>query len=103
MLSGFGSFAIFKKQIAKIDVSIDVIWIVLQRLAIFRDCLSWLSVFFQKRAIAILRLRRFRRQTNSRLTFSCGLVLPTELVQEIRVSRMILSVARLDPQCLFKM
>src|SRR5262249_22060046 len=103
MLARFGSLASFKKQIAKVDVSIDVIWIILQRLAIFRDCLFWLSMFFQERAIAVLRLRRLRRQTNSRLTFSCGLVLLADLVQEKRVAGMIFSIARLEPQCLLKM
>src|SRR6516164_2743929 len=102
MVSSFGSLASFKKQIPKINVSIDVIGIVLQRLAIFRDCLLWLPMFLQERAIAIVRLRRPRGQTNSRLTFGCGLVLPTELVQEKGVARMILSVARFDPQCLLK-
>src|SRR5215510_10195109 len=102
MLSRFRSLATFKKQIAKIDVSVDVIWIVLQRLAIFRDCFLWLPVFFQERAIAVVRLRRLRGQTNGRLTFSCGLILSIELVQEVRVARMIFSVARFDSQCLLK-
>src|SRR5262245_66535853 len=92
MLSRFGSLATFKKQIAKIEVSVDVIWIALQRLAIFRDCFLWLPVFFQERAIAVVRLRRLGRQTNGCLTFSCGLVLSIELVQEIRVARMIFRV-----------
>ena len=96
MLSRVGSLAGFKKQIAKIDVSIEVIGIILQGLAIFCDCLFWLSVFFQEGAIAIVRLRRLRRQTNSRLTFRSRLVLATELVQKIGVAGVIFSVLRLD-------
>src|SRR4030095_3098410 len=102
MLSRFGSLASFKKQIPKIDVGVDVIWIVQQRLAIFRDCLFWLPVFFQERAIAIVRLRRLRCQTNGRLAFSCSLILSIQFVQEIRVARMILRIAGLNPQSLLK-
>src|SRR4029453_4012140 len=103
MLFRFGSLPSFKKQIAKIDVSVDVIWIILQRLAIFRDCLFWLSVFFQERAIAIVRLRRLWRQTNGRFTFRSRLVLATQLVQKMRVAGMIFSVLRLDAYGALKM
>ena len=96
MLSGFRQLAFFQKQTPQIDVGVDVSRIQLQSLSIFRDCLFWLSVFFQERTIAIVRLRRLWRQTNGRFTFSSGLVLATELVQKIGVAGMIFSVLRLD-------
>jgi len=80
MLSSFRQFAFFQKQNTQVDVSVDVSRIQLQSLPIFRDCLFWLSVFFQERTITIVRLRRFWRQPNRRFTFSSSLVLATELV-----------------------
>ena len=97
MLSGFRKLAFFQKQPTQIEMGINVGRIQLQSLSIFRACLFWLSLSFQERTIAIARLRRLRRQTNSRLTFTCRLVLATQLVQKIGVAGMIFSVLRLDP------
>ena len=80
MLSGFREVAFFQKQTTQIDVRIDVGRIQLQSLSILRGCLFRLSVFFQERTIAIVRLRRLWRQTNGRFRFRSRLVFATELV-----------------------
>src|SRR5205814_10591472 len=97
MLFRLGSLAGFKKQIPEIDVSAEMIWIIPQRLAVFRDGLFWRSVFFQERAVAIVRLRRPRLQTHSGLAFSCGLFFATKLLQQVRVARMVFGVRRFAP------
>src|SRR6476620_10739185 len=96
MLSGFRQLTFFQKQTTQIEVGVDVGRIQLQSLSIFRDCLFWLAMSFEKRTIAIVRLRRLRRQTNSGLTLTCRLVLAAQLVQKIGVAGMIFSVLRLD-------
>src|SRR5436190_10405856 len=103
MLSCFLRLALFKKQTTQIDVGVDVSWVQRQGLSVVGNRLFAVAVFFQERAIAIVRLRRVRRQTNGRFTFRSRLVLATELVQKIGVAGMIFSVARLDPQSLLKM
>jgi hypothetical protein len=95
MLSGFRQLAFFQKQTTQIEMGINVGRIQLQSLSIFRDCLFWLSMSFQERTIAIVRLRRLGARRIA-VSHSSRLVLATQLVQKIGVAGMIFSVLRLD-------
>jgi hypothetical protein len=68
-----------------------------------RNCFVDFAMFFQKGAIAVMRLRGLGSQSNGGFAFgSCALIV-TELLQKISIARMILGVVRLNPQGLFEM
>ena len=84
-------------------MSIDQTGIELQGLAVMRNCFLDFAVFFQERAIAVLRLSGLGGQSNGRFAFGGRLVVVAELFQKISIARVILGIIGLDAQRLFKM
>src|SRR5437899_10708513 len=70
----------------------------LQSLSVVRNCFVEFAVFFQERAIAVVRLGGPGGQSNGRFAFGSRLVVVTELLQNISIAGMILGIVGLDSQ-----
>ena len=70
----------------------------MQSLSVVRNCFVEFAVFFQERAIAVVRLGGPGGQSNGRFAFGSRLVVVTELLQNISIAGMILGIVGLDSQ-----
>src|SRR5437588_11284886 len=99
----FLQLALCEKRARKIDMGIDKTRVRLQSLPILGDCLFQPLMFFQERAIAIPGLGGLWRQTHSGFGLRRRFLNPTELLQEINMTGVVLVVVRVDPERLLEM